>query len=52
MGFGGTFDLCDFYQGLIANALHGIFIVDGITRPILQLKHMTIRFVGVMWDSE
>ena len=48
MGFRRAFDLSDFYQRFITNALYGVLIIDWITRPIHQLEHMTIRLVGVV----
>ncbi len=51
MGFRSAFDLGDFYQRLIANALHGVFVVDRVVRLIHQLEHLAVGAIRVMLDG-
>ena len=40
-----AFDLGDFYDWLVAHALHCIVVIERIARPVFEFKHLTVRAV-------
>ena len=44
--------MSNFNDGLVADSLGAIVVVQWVTSPIFKLKHLPIGTIGVVWDRK